>query len=44
MIKNLIIPMVGKRFRKQNFSTIKPLIMIENKNIFESIKGCPETT
>ena len=28
MIKNLIIPMggIGKRFRKQNFSTIKPLI------------------
>ena len=46
MIKNLIIPMggIGKRFRKQNFSTIKPLIMIENKSILEeSIKELPDS-
>ena len=37
MIKNIIIPMagLGKRFKKENFSTIKPLITIDKKSIFE---------
>ena len=35
---------IGKRFKKQNFSTIKPLIMIENKSILEeSIKELPDS-
>ena len=41
-----MIPMggIGKRFKKQNFSTIKPLIMIENKSILEeSIKELPNS-
>lgn len=45
MIKNLMIPMggIGKRFKKENFSTIKPLIMIEKKSILEeSIKELPD--
>ena len=46
MIKNLIIPMagLGSRFKKENFSTIKPLITIDKNNcIFEeSIKEIPE--
>ncbi len=45
MIKNLIIPMagLGSRFKKENFSTIKPLITIDKNNcIFEeSIKELP---
>ena len=44
MIKNLIIPMagLGKRFKNENFSTIKPLITIDKKSIFEeSIKDLP---
>ena len=30
MIKNLIIPMagLGKRFKNENFSTIKPLLLL----------------
>ena len=46
MIKNVIIPMagLGKRFKKENFSTIKPLIVIDKKSIFEeSIKDLPES-
>ena len=47
MIKNLIIPMagLGSRFKKENFSTIKPLITIDKNNcIFEeSIKELPES-
>ena len=46
MIKNIIIPMagLGKRFKKENFSTIKPLIVIDKKSIFEeSIKDLPES-
>ena len=37
MIKNIIIPMagLGKRFKKNNFSTIKPLIQIDNSTIFD---------
>ena len=46
MIKNLIIPLagLGSRFKKENFSTIKPLITIDKNNcIFEeSIKELPE--
>lgn len=35
---------IGKRFKKKNFSTIKPLIMIENKSILEeSIKELPDS-
>ena len=35
MIKNLIIPMagLGSRFKKENFSTIKPLITIDKNNL-----------
>jgi CTP:phosphocholine cytidylyltransferase-like protein len=46
MIKNVIIPMagLGKRFKKENFSTIKPLIVIDEKSIFEeSINDLPES-
>ena len=34
MIKNLIIPMagLGSRFKKENFSTIKPIITIDKNN------------
>ena len=33
---------IGRRFKKQNFSTIKPLIMIENKVSWKSqLKSCP---
>ena len=45
MIKNIIIPMagLGKRFKRENFSTIKPLIKIDEKSIFEeSINDLPE--
>ena len=37
MIKNIIIPMagLGERYKKNNFSTIKPLITIDKKSIFE---------
>ena len=44
MIKNLVIPMagLGKRFQKKNFSTVKPLITIDKKSIFEeSINDLP---
>jgi bifunctional N-acetylglucosamine-1-phosphate-uridyltransferase/glucosamine-1-phosphate-acetyltransferase GlmU-like protein len=44
MIDNIIIPMagLGQRFKKNNFSTIKPLILIENTTILEnSIKELP---
>lgn len=44
MIKNIIIPMagLGKRFKNENFSTIKPLIIIDKNSIFEeSIKDLP---
>ncbi len=44
MIKNIVIPMagLGTRFKKNNFSTIKPLIKIDNKSILEeSIKSLP---
>ncbi len=46
MIKNLIIPMagLGKRFKDENFSTIKPLIAIDKNSIFEeSIKDLPDS-
>ncbi len=46
MIKNLIIPMagLGKRFKNENFSTIKPLITIDKNSIFEeSIKDLPDS-
>ena len=39
MIKNLIIPLagLGSRFKKENFSTIKPLITIDKNNcIFDN--------
>ena len=43
-IKNLIIPMagIGKRFKKYNFKTIKPLILVDKECILEkSIKNLP---
>ena len=46
MIKNIIIPMagLGSRFKKKNFSTIKPLITIDNKSILEeSLKELPHS-
>ena len=46
MIKNILIPMagLGTRFRKDNFSTIKPLIKIDNRSILEeSISELPES-
>ena len=44
MIKNIIIPMagLGERFKRNNFSTIKPLIRIDNSTILEeSVKELP---
>ena len=46
MIKNIIIPMagLGSRFKKENFTTIKPLITIDNKSILEeSLKELPHS-
>ena len=46
MIKNIIIPMagLGERFKKNNFSTIKPLIRIDDSTILEeSIKELPRS-
>ena len=46
MIKNIIIPMagLGERYKKNNFSTIKPLITIDKKSIFEeSIQDLPNS-
>lgn len=39
MIKNIIIPMagLGKRFKENNFSTIKPLIRIDKNTILENL-------
>ena len=35
---------LGKRFKNENFSTIKPLIVIDKKSIFEeSIKDLPKS-
>ena len=44
-INHIIIPMagLGKRFRKENFNTIKPLILVDKDTILEkSIKDLPE--
>lgn len=44
-INLIIIPMagLGKRFRKENFNTIKPLILVDKDTILEkSVKDLPE--
>jgi dTDP-glucose pyrophosphorylase len=45
MIKNLVLPMAGsgKRFKKYNFKTIKPLILVDKECILEkSLKYLPK--
>jgi len=45
MINNLILPMagLGKRFKKYNFKTIKPLILVDKECILEkSLKHIPK--
>ena len=43
-IDYILIPMAGqgRRYKKENFKTIKPLILVDNETIFEkSIKSLP---
>ena len=44
-IEYILIPMagIGKRYKKENFKTIKPLILVDHETIFEkSIKFLPK--